>query len=185
MQEGVAMQREDALTRALGCARGVLEGVGPADLTKPTPCPDWTARQLLNHLLGRLRYMESCLTATSVPNTPGPGELPLRDLIGADPLGAFEEVTGAVRLAARERAASIDETTAGVGMAEVLVHTWDLAVATGQSPRFNDDLARYCLSVMRAYLAGPKRNQQFAPPVAVASPASPMAELVALCGRAP
>jgi uncharacterized protein (TIGR03086 family) len=129
--------------------------------------------------------MESCLTATSVPNTPGPGELPLRDLTGADPLGAFEEVTGAVRLAARERAASIDETTAGVGTAEVLVHTWDLAVATGQSPRFNDDLARYCLSVLRAYLADPKRHQQFAPPVAVTSPASPMAELVALCGRAP
>ena len=35
---------------AVNASVALLAGVGPADLARPTPCPEWTLRGLLTHM---------------------------------------------------------------------------------------------------------------------------------------
>ena len=70
---------------------------------------------------------------------------------------------------------------------EVTLHTWDLAVATGQQPAWDDEVVRRAMVALADKLPpGSDRGEvPFAAEVAVASDAPPIARLVAYSGRRP
>ena len=49
----------DICRRTLENVQQVINQVGPEDLGKATPCSDWDARALVNHMIGALDALES------------------------------------------------------------------------------------------------------------------------------
>ncbi|WP_406638777.1 TIGR03086 family metal-binding protein [Amycolatopsis sp. WGS_07] len=185
------MNPVDDLAAVLDSTSALVAGVSHWDA--PTPCPEWTVRELVNHLVLGHRLF------TGVLRGEAGGSLDPRtaDALGDDPVAAYREAV--VRLLAAFRQPGVLERVVEVpagrvpGIAAVhlriveeLVHGWDLARATGQEPSFADDVAEREIGFSAAKLGDlPPERSPFAPPVPVAEDAPPLDRLVALLGRSP
>lgn len=172
-----------------------VEGVNPAHYGLPTPCAEWDVRALLNHLLGTLSLGDALLRDTAPAVNMGPGGLPDSDLVGDDPLGAYRAGTEALLAAAssdaldRAHQSPLGEMPGailgGFTALDIFVHGWDLAVATGQAPTLEADLAEQVLSFARQIITDQTRAPRIGPEVPVAADASTTERLVAYLGRTP
>ncbi|WP_329054630.1 TIGR03086 family metal-binding protein [Amycolatopsis sp. NBC_01488] len=177
----------DDLALASAATGDLLDRVEPGQWTTPTPCDEWTVRDLAGHLVG----MDLVLTAM-FSDAPPPG----RDVdhLGADPAAAFRRSSAALRGAAslpevleRVQTTPVGTTTGAERLrwriADLLAHSWDLAQATGVPADVPDDLAERSLSFTRAQLPSQRRGGRFAEPRPVAPGASPLDRLAAFTGR--
>ncbi|MEN3310549.1 MAG: hypothetical protein V7603_6751 [Micromonosporaceae bacterium] len=174
--------------RASAVAERTIAGVKPDQLGDPTPCTEWSVRQLINHVVtGSLSF------ASLVTGGPRPDRS--QDHLGEDPLGAF-------RTAARDlRAAFLAEgamertypTPFGEGPGHVLVtmrtiemtvHSWDIAKATGQSTELDPELAQWALRSMRADLPADRSGTPFSDERPAPANATAADQLAAFAGRA-
>ncbi len=74
------MELYAAFEQSVSSTSRILGGVRAADMTAPTPCPDWDVRALLNHLIGTL-WLSADLFSDQAPRYPAvPGGLPGTDL---------------------------------------------------------------------------------------------------------
>ncbi|MHB8621603.1 MAG: TIGR03086 family metal-binding protein [Chloroflexota bacterium] len=177
-----------ALDRALAATGQLVAGVRADQWSAPTPCTEWDARQVANHLVyGGLR-----LTAL-VADEPAPAAG--GDLLGDDPVAAYR--AAAARLQAAFARPGVLQRTypspfgplPGAGLvqlriAEVLIHGWDLARATGQPPALPEDLAEQSLAIFRARLGdGPRTGGPIGCPQPVADDAPAIDRLAAFHGR--
>jgi uncharacterized protein (TIGR03086 family) len=116
-----------------------LEGVPPGAWSNPSPCPDWTAHDVAKHVVDTTRRLLTRLTGGD-PTPPDTDE---------DLLAAWRVESEAVRsaLADPQRAGAqvksmagtqpFETLVGGVMCADTLIHTWDLARATGQDDRLD------------------------------------------------
>jgi uncharacterized protein (TIGR03086 family) len=114
----------------------------------PTPCRDWTVRDLANHVVGEDRWTPPLRRGLTIAEV---GDSLDGDLLGPDPqraaLDAATEATTVVAQTLRT-AGTVHLSYGEESMAEYvhqiaadhLVHSWDLAVATGQDPRLDPHL---------------------------------------------
>jgi uncharacterized protein (TIGR03086 family) len=124
-------------------ATKVVEGTEPSQLDDPTPCVEWTVRDVINHITGGSTMFAVCIEEGSVPD-----EL-LGQLMGGDNLGddyksAFRKAANRA-LEAGNQPGALDkmvklpfgEMPGGVALNfaifDVTTHTADLARATGQT----------------------------------------------------
>ena len=168
----------------------VVAGVRDDQLAGPTPCEGTSVAALLDHLVGLTLAFRMAAEKTP-PGGPSASaddlapdwrtRLPrqLDELVAAwrDP-AAWEGVTeaGGVRMPAPAMAV--------VALDEVLVHGWDLAVATGQEYRADPAAAAACLQ-FAAGVAPQGREGLFGPPVPVPDDAPVLDRLLGLTGRDP
>lgn len=168
----------------------VAAGVTPEQLTGATPCPDYDTRTLVNHLVAYTGIgME--LRARREPH---PADLGERDFT-ADPRWAavYAEQLDRSVAAWGEPAAWEGEATAGMpaeamaGMLflELVLHGWDLAKATGQDYRVDDETAKLLLAVVQEQAAMYREYGGFAAPVELPADADDLELAVALSGRTP
>lgn len=181
----------DLLARAGATTRVVVVGVRADQLDDRTPCPDFTVRDLLAHLL------EAVVSLGAI----GSGEPPAGVApIGSDMGGVVEgydaavastlEIWRAEGAMEREYPAPWGPSSAdqllGFLLIEILVHGWDLAVATAQAPPADVGVAQeaYDWAVRtiddRARIPG-----VYGPRVAVSSDASAIDQLAGFLGRSP
>src|SRR5215211_4409658 len=168
------------LATALDDAGRLVAGIRPGQWELPTPCQEWTVRQLLGHVVGGNRLVAGVLRGEPLPD---PEELRRRaggDQLGDDPTGAYRDSAAGLLAAFRapgvlERAHTIPAGTLPgpavlhVRTVEALVHGWDLAVATGQPVPFADELADGELAFSRNLLGRiPPGRQPFQPSQPVA-----------------
>jgi uncharacterized protein (TIGR03086 family) len=170
-------------------AEKAIAAVRPDQLDDPTPCTQWSVRQLINHLVtGNLTFV------SMVAGTPPPDRS--KDHLGEDPTGAFRETVGRLRTAFAADGA-LDRTYPtpfgpGPGtrivtmrVIEMMTHSWDLAKATGQPTDLDPELAEYSLASFRA--AGPiprGGSSPFAAEQPLPAGASAADRLAAFLGRA-
>lgn len=117
----------------------LAHGVREDQLGLPTPCPDYTVRELLGHLVGLAAGLRAAGRKETEGGNPGPGlpELPA-DWRAALPKALDALVDTWNEPAAWEgmtRAGGLDLPGAVAGLVtadELVVHGWDLAIATGQ-----------------------------------------------------
>ena len=177
--------------RTLATTRAVVAGVGPAQLGLPTPCAAWDVRALLNHVLGNNE-----LYAAGAAGRPVVWSERDRDRVGDDPLAAYDRSAAAVTaaFASADPATEIDFPFGALPVAQavfvhfvdILVHGWDLAVATGQDPALPDDLAEAALLVVASYPPDVWGTPQFFADKIGSSPDDPpYIRLVKLVGREP
>jgi uncharacterized protein (TIGR03086 family) len=125
-----------------------VNGVEPDQWEDPTPCTDWTVRELANHVVGEDRWTAPLMKGSTIEEV---GDSLDGDLLGDDPVrsaldAAMEATTavaeelpkdGTVHLSyGEERMSEYIYQLA----ADHLVHAWDLAVATGQDRRLDPHL---------------------------------------------
>ncbi|HET8989438.1 MAG TPA: TIGR03086 family metal-binding protein [Humibacillus sp.] len=114
----------------------------------PTPCSQWSVRDLINHVVGEDRWTSPLMRGQTIAEV---GDRFDGDLVGADPRAAGAE-------AAAEALSTVGETLPAHGTvhlsygdesmdeylrqltADHLVHGWDLAVATGAESRLDPEL---------------------------------------------
>jgi uncharacterized protein (TIGR03086 family) len=183
----------DLAPQAAEVAR-VVAGVRDEQLTGPTPCPDMPVAALLDHLVG-LTYAFRCaaekrplagapqVAADALPDD-WRQRLPrqLDELVAAwrDP-AAWEGTAeaGGVELPAPAMAV--------VALDELLVHGWDLAVATGQPYQADPASVAACAGFVGDRTDAPADQAPglFGPAVPVPPDAPPFDRLLGQTGRRP
>lgn len=127
------------LTPATGQLAGLVRNVTDGDLKAPTPCPDYTVGDLLDHLNGLSVAFTMAASKTPMDGTASgdASKLPL------DFRSSIPERLDALAEAWRNPEAWQGMTAAGgvdlpgevagaVALDEIVLHGWDLARATGQ-----------------------------------------------------
>lgn len=159
----------------------------------PTPCTEWTVKDLVNHLVGEHLWAPLLLDGKTVAEV---GDRFDGDVVGDDPVTAWEQA-GAGSRPAFHREAVLDgdvDTSGGATSAtdyawqmtmDLTVHGWDLARGLRVESRMPDDLARTLYDEFAPQVAGWQGAGIFAAPVDVPETAPPQDRLVALLGRAP
>lgn len=117
-----------------------VAGVGPDDWGRATPCSEWDVRALVSHVVGEDLWTTPIAEGRTMEEV---GDRFDGDLLGDDPHGAADRAArAAVRSVAEHLPAHgtvhlsfgevpIDEYVWQVAT-DHLIHTWDLACATGQ-----------------------------------------------------
>jgi len=184
------------MTRACAATGDVVAAVGADQHDLPTPCTEWTVRDLLNHLVGTLVLGRALLAdAPPGPGAAAPGGLPPGDVLGDDPLAAYRTGAAALLAAAAGDALSRPHATplgelpgtvlAGFTTLDIAVHGWDLARATGQDAILDAAVAAPVLAFARQALSDDMRAPRIGPAVPVAGTAGVTDQLVAFLGRTP
>lgn len=174
--------------RALASTGAFVSGTDAGQLGLPTPCDGWDVRALLCHVLGNNHLYASAIA--------GPVDWARRDddRVGTDHREAYErsaaQVTAA--FAAADHGAEVAMPfgrlpvvhAVAVHFVDILTHGWDLAVATGQDPALDADLAEAAIAVVATYPSDAWGTQRFfAEKVPVADDAPAHVRLVSLLGR--
>ena len=172
----------------------VVRQVRDEQLGNPTPCPDFTVADLLDHLHGL------CLAFTSAARKDGVAGEPSADgsRLPADWRPSIEGRLGTLADAWTDPAAYSGMTMAGpvelpgevaalVALDEVVVHGWDLARATGQAYDPGEPAVLACLGFAQTFEVpdGAPGDGPFGPPVPVPTDAPALDRLAGATGRDP
>jgi uncharacterized protein (TIGR03086 family) len=182
------------LREAMHLTGRLVEGVRPDQWTAPTPCAEWTVRDLVQHLVyGQVAFARLLGGEPLEAVAPAARE----DHLGDDAAAAYRRSCDALLAAVAEPGVLERPVRVPVGTVpgavavhlrtvECLVHGWDLARATGQPFDVPGELAEAELAFSRDRLGSiPPDRTPFGAPRPVAVDAPPLDRLVALLGRDP
>lgn len=175
---------------ATASTRARLAGLTVPDLDRPTSCQGWDVRTLLAHLVGgNIRFAQALRgepadwpTRDAEPVTSPLAEFDTSAADMAAAVASMDDPRRAVRLPAGEPPAAF---AVGVHAADMLIHGWDVAIATGQDAALDPELCLAAMTVIDKYppsFWGPGRF--FAARVETTS-SHPQDRLLALSGRDP
>ncbi len=177
--------------RALDSTRGFVAGIGPDRWANPTPCDDWDVRGLVNHVVVGNLWAAELVAGRSIDEV---GDRLEGDRLGADPLRAYDESAEAAALAfeapgALEAPCAVSygpvpgEVYAGHRLIDVLVHGWDLAVATDQDAQLDPELVDACWNVIEPQLVELRASGMFGAEPDGPFPTNRQSRLLVMLGR--
>ena len=166
---------------------GLIDRIAADQWTAPTPCTEWTVRDLVNHLVGMNLVLVAMFEESPMPERGA-------DRLDADPAGAYRRSAAALQAVAarsgvleRSQATPLGVATGAERLqwriADLLAHGWDLAQATGVAAEVPDDLAEQALRFVRAQLPSQPRAGRFADPQPIPDNAPAIDRLAAFTGR--
>ena len=169
----------------------VVAGVRDDQLGEPTPCPGMPVAGILDHLAGLTHAFRMAAEKTPVDGAPQASA----DSLPADWRTRIPAQLDALVAAWRDPAAYEGMTAAGgvqlpgevaalVALDEVVVHGWDLAVATGQ-PYAVDDASVEAAMRFVASFGDDRPPGLFGPAVPVPDDAPALDRLIGATGRDP
>ncbi|MDE0803677.1 MAG: TIGR03086 family metal-binding protein [Acidimicrobiales bacterium] len=187
--------------------RSVVACVDPSQFDDPTPCTGMNVRELIDHVGMAVGRVIAAGNRAPLEEWPTEGFRVGDDVTGgidgliAEAVDAFddERLTEEVQLPWTVMS-GVDSLSMYTN--ELLVHSWDLATATGQDPDFDDDAVATADELMHRELPVPERapmwdefakhmpegipfEKPFGDAVPVPDEASPIERLVAWNGRQP
>lgn len=178
--------------RALEETGRTVAAIGPDQHSAPTPAAEWDVRALLNHVVAGNHWAAELAAGRTIAEV---GDRLDGDVLGEDPTAAYDDSAKAAA-AAFEAPGALDapcavsygpvpgSVYAGHRFLDVLVHGWDLAVATGQDATLDPELVEGCLGVVEPQAAMLQASGAFGPPLETAADADPQTRLLAMLGRA-
>jgi uncharacterized protein (TIGR03086 family) len=186
----------ETMTRACASTEKIVGGVQPDQMDLPTPCTEWTVRQLLNHLTGTLILGRALLGDTQPEEGASPpGGQPPIDVVGDDPLDSYRAGVAGLLAACggdvfdRPHQTPLGEmpgaVLGGFTALDILVHGWDLARATGQEPVVDEVAGAALLAFARQAVTDDSRAPLIGPELPARDDASVTDHLVAYMGRTP
>jgi uncharacterized protein (TIGR03086 family) len=175
--------------RISGAFTRVADGVGPDQWDLPAPCDGWVARDVVGHLVG---WVPGFLEGSGVP---------LRSLdadVAADPAGAWRSLADALQAALDDPTVagvehdfgppgrmSVESAIGMIVLGDVLIHTWDLARATGQDETLDPTLVAEMWVGMQPMDEMLRASGHYGPRVDVAESADVQTRLIGFTGRTP
>jgi uncharacterized protein (TIGR03086 family) len=167
-------------------AVAVAQAVRPEQLGLPTPCTEWTVQDLLDHLGGGAEYLRAAVA--------GRAPVPPVGMSTTDYRRAVDQVLGDIAAPdILERKClsplgfewTVRDAVAGTFM-DVLIHTWDLAHATGQDETLEPALVDACVAMFLPQMPELGREAGIiGPAVDVGPDAGSQAQLLGAMGRRP
>lgn len=174
----------------------LVRGVRDDQLTDPTPCADTDVAALLDHIDGFAQAFTAAARKVTLPGAQAPSADGSR--LAADWRTRIPALLATLAAAWRAEQAWTGMTGAGgvevpgeaaglFALDEIVVHGWDLAVATRQPYDVDTALLEANLGLVRGVAAENPAGQPglFGPAVPVADDAPPLDRLLGLTGRAP
>ena len=187
------MNLHTEMTDAADAAARTVANVDAGQFGWPTPCTDWDVRTLLNHLIVWTSYsLEARAHGDSV------GQDVIDRDFAADPGFAADyraqldrALTAWSDPATWERSLDVMGSpmpaadVAALNIAEMVLHGWDLAAATGQAYTVSEPAAAAALHAVEANAELFRQYKGFAEPVEVPPGASVLDRVLAASGRDP
>jgi uncharacterized protein (TIGR03086 family) len=158
----------------------------------PSPCEGWCAVDVAGHVIAGLLVVKARAAGRPLPEI----DPDWREVAGVDPVASWRAARSSMMsvlspdaLARRIRLGFGQEVALGEWLEqyplELLVHTWDLAQATGQSVILDLDLVGPALETARRFAPQGREAGMLGPERVVAGDADDQARLLALFGRSP
>jgi len=174
-------------------AARVVCGVSSDQLSAATPCTDWDLRALLNHVILWTAYSaERRARDEQVPDDVMRKDFVAEPGYAADYAAQLDKAVAAWSdPAAWQRNLNVmgaPTPAAGVAallIAEMVLHGWDAAKASGQDYACRDDVAAVVLGAVEANAELFRQYQGFADPIPVPASAPVLDRALALSGRDP
>ena len=163
----------------------VVDATPPDRWSLPSPCEEWTARDVLAHVVNGHRRLLSQLR----------GEEPLQLGADEDGVAAWHEATDGMNSALADEANNSRVVQSGMGpltltemvnrfiIADLLVHTWDLARAVGGNEHLNDELVAQVYEAMKPMDEALRRPVLFGPKVEPPKGADRQTEFLSFLAR--
>lgn len=155
----------------------------------PSPVAEWTARDVVGHLT---QWFPSFLAAGSDIR------LPAGSSVDTDPVGAWQVQCDAVQALLDDPATAelilsnrhigevpLDRAIDQFYTADVFMHTWDLARATGQDDRLDSDFCTQLLAGMAPIEQVMRSSGQYGARVPVRADADAQTRMLGFIGRDP
>jgi uncharacterized protein (TIGR03086 family) len=171
----------------------ILEQVPRDRWDAATPCSEWDAKQVANHLIGENLWAGELFQGKTVAEV---GTTLDGDLTGDDPAAAYRRSVDIARQAVEGPGAM--ETTCHLSFGEysgadyasqlfmdTLIHGWDIARGTGQEIHLDAELVARCLPIAEELTRKFRAAGVFGDDLPVAEHADQQTKLLALVGRRP
>jgi uncharacterized protein (TIGR03086 family) len=184
------------INKVLDETNRIVDGIEPSQLDNPTPCGEWTVRDVLNHITGGADMFALAAAEGKVPDEKL-GQLMGGDNLGDDYKAAFKAASARATKAFAP-AGILDkvitlpfgEMPAGaavnIAIFDVATHTWDLAKGTGQSTALDPEVLGAALEIAQQMLSDDWRTGgMFGAQVPVPDDAPLQDRLAAFTGRQP
>ncbi|MEE6261705.1 TIGR03086 family metal-binding protein [Plantactinospora sonchi] len=164
-----------------------VEGVG--DWDAPAPVADWTARDVVRHLVEWLPPFLASGAGVELPKGPS---------VDDDPVTAWRDHHAGVRALLDDPETPrrvltnrhvgdvpLDQAIDRFYTSDLYMHTWDLARATGQDDRLDPEECAVLLAGMQAIEDAMRGSGQYGPRVPVPDGADAQTRLLGFIGRDP
>ena len=177
--------------RALAETRRFVAGVGPEQWGTTTPCEDWDLRALVNHVVAGNFWVAPLLRGQTIAEV---GDRYDGDVLGSDPLAAYDRSAAEAQGAADEPGAMDapcavsygpvpGEVYLGHRILDVVIHGWDIAMATDQDAALDPDLVERCWAIVEPQLSLLEASGMFGHRIELGEGATAEENLLATLGR--
>ena len=179
----------EAHRRTAAAFTGTVEGVAPGAWDDPAPVEGWVARDVVRHLTEWFPAFLEGSTGIALPPAPS---------VDDDPVGAWRTQTDAVQallddpvVAGRVHdlphigSMSLEAAVDMIYTADVFLHRWDLARATGQDETLDPETCAEMLEGMAPMEEVLRQSGQYGPRVEVPDDADVQTRLLGFIGRTP
>jgi uncharacterized protein (TIGR03086 family) len=198
LKESQVADIRDLDRRTLAVTAEIVRGVSDDQLELPTPCAQWTLRQLVGHMIGQ-HYGFAAAAHGETSDLSVWADRPVGGDFRAAYAAAVSEVTAAFsaddmlsrRLwlpEIRDSGRFPAELAIGFHFLDYVVHGWDVARSVGVPVAFEADLIDEVLVRAAQVPDGEPRlapRAAFRPGVALPQSAPPLDRVVAMLGRSP
>ena len=176
---------------ALQNTQQILDAVTVDQLHLPTPCEEWDVEQLIHHVVYGNWWVAPLVEGETIDQV---GDRFEGDILGDSLSDAHAESAAAAAGAylapgAMDRPCAVSygpvpgSVYCGHRLIDVLVHGWDLAMATGGDTHLPPDLVQSCIAVALPQIDMLARTGSFGTITDPGEAADPQTRLLALLGR--
>jgi uncharacterized protein (TIGR03086 family) len=151
------METVNSLHRqALDHTGAIIAAIKPDQWNQPTPCECWDVRALTNHIVAGNLWAAELVGGKTIEQV---GDRLDGDVLGGDPADAYAR-SAAVAADAFDAPGALESPCAvsygpvpgavyaGHRFIDVLIHGWDVAIATGQNTELDPQLVTACAQIV-------------------------------------
>jgi uncharacterized protein (TIGR03086 family) len=151
----------------------------------PSPCPDWSARDVVAHVVNTHRRLIANAEGTEAAPADRSGDLVVqwRDARAAVADALRDETRAAAVVSGPFGDQALESLVGRLLCADTLIHTWDLARATGQDETLDAGAVAKATEYLEPLDEGIRRPGGFAPKIDPAPGADAQTRLLNFCGR--
>lgn len=166
-----------------------VHGVRQGAWDNPAPCEGWVARDVVRHLVEWFPGFLKAGAGVDLPKGPSVDDDPVAAwTVHSDGVQALlDDPATAARVLADPHVGELplDRAVDQFYTADVFLHTWDLARATGQDEHLDPDKCAVLLEGMLPFDDALRASGHYGPRVEVADDADAQTRLLAFIGRTP
>jgi uncharacterized protein (TIGR03086 family) len=188
----------DLDARAVRASVDVVEEITAVDLSRPTPCSEWTLGALLAHMTVQHQGFAAASAGGGADLSVWKAAAPSPDPVADYAMAAELVIAAFAEPGVMERGFAIPEIAPGMEFPapqaisfhfiDYVVHGWDVARSLGQVYELDDDLVQAALPVAEAVPEGERRlrpGAAFRPGLPAPDGAGPLDRILAMLGRDP